>query len=183
MAVEMKYGDYIKGGWDLVKPNLVTAIVAMICMCIPIFGIQVSVNFLRGLKEAKASGKAIEIGSLFAMDNIVNNIIAMILCGLFAMCCGLPFCLVYFGPALVADHPGVGFMDIVKGALAFGKQNIVPSLILMIVLGIVGGIGQIALGVGILITYPIAMGAMWCAYEDHKAAIHAAAAESGVTLA
>jgi hypothetical protein len=181
MAVEMKYGDYIKGGVDLFKVNLVPSIVAMICMCIPIFGIQVSVNYLRGLKEAKASGKAIEIGSLFAMDNIVNNIITMIICFLFAMCCGLPFALVYFGPALCADHPGVGFMDIVKGALAFGKQNLVPSLILMIILSIVGGIGGVVV-VGSLITYPIAMGAMWCAYEDHKAAIHAAAAESGVTL-
>lgn len=183
MAVEMKYGDYIKGGWELVKPNLVSSIVAMICMCIPIVGFQVMINYLKGIKEAKASGKAIEIGSLFAFDNFVNNLVAILIASVFAMCCGIPFALVYFVVPILADHPGVGFMDAVKGALAFGKQNFVASLLLMIVLGVVGALGEIACGVGVLITYPVAMAAMWLAYEDHKAAIHAAAAESGITLA
>ena len=78
MALEMKYGDYVKGGWDLVKPNLVTSIVATLCMCIPFVGIQVMINYLKGIKEAKNSGKAIEIGSLFDFANVVNNIVAFL---------------------------------------------------------------------------------------------------------
>ena len=107
-------------------------------------GIQVLVNYMRAVKEAKNSGKAIEIGSLFDMSNIVNNIIAVFIAGIFMMCCFLPFGLVYFVMPILADHPGIGFMDAIKAALAFGKKNFVASLLLMLVLGLVGGLGSIA---------------------------------------
>jgi hypothetical protein len=190
MAVEFKYGDYIKAGWGIVKANLVTSIVMILVIAVGSFlavgaliAPQMIINYMKGVKEAKASGKPIEIGALFAFDNFVNNLIAMFIAGLFAMCFGLPFCLVYFTAPILADHPGIGFMDAVKGALAFGKSNLVPRLILMIILGVVGGIGGVACGLGVFITYPIMFAAQWLAYEEHKAAITAAAAEAGVTLA
>ncbi len=190
MAVEYKYGDYIKGGWELVKANLVPSIVMSAIILVgsnfligAILGPQLIVNYLKGIKEAKASGKPIEIGALFNFDNFVNNFVGLIIAGVFAMCCGLPFALVYFTAPILADHPGTGFMDAVKGALAFGKQNFVPNLILMIILGIVGNLGIVACVVGIFVTFPIVLAAQWLAYEEHKAAIHAAAAEAGITLA
>jgi uncharacterized membrane protein len=179
----MKYGDYVKGGWDLVKPNLVPSIVATLCMCIPFVGIQVMINYLKGIKEAKNSGKAIEIGSLFDFSNVVNNIVACFALGLAFECCLVPGAVLFMIPALLADHPGTSFMDAIKGAMAFGKQNIVPMLLLAIVLGIVQSLGSIACFVGIFVTAPVSMAAYWLAYEDHKAAVHAAVAEAGITLA
>src|SRR5262249_34945480 len=124
-----------------------------------------------------------EIGSLFAFDNFVNNLIAIIIAAVVCGFCFLLFPLFFFVGPILADHPGVGFMDAVKGALAFGKGNFVPTFFLGIVIGIVIFIGELACGVGVLITAPVAYAAIWIAYEEHKAAIHAAAAEGGVTLA
>jgi len=190
MAVEMKYGDYVKGGWDLIKSNLVPAIVTMVvmvvCCIIPVVGaflaMHFQVVFLKLLKENKESGKAIEIGQIFNFDNIVNNILAMFIAGLFGICCFFPYGLVIFTPCLLADRPGIGFMDAVKGAFAFGKQNILPSIILAAIMLVLLIVGEIALLIGVFITMPIWWGALWCAYLDQKAAIHAAAAEAGITL-
>ena len=55
-------------------------------------------------------------------------------------------------------------------------------ILLSIVLGIVNFIGILLCGVGIFITLPTALAASFLAYEDHKAALEAAAAEGGVTL-
>jgi hypothetical protein len=190
MAAEMKFGDYIKGGWEIVKPNLVPSVVWALIVgvgaSIGIGGLlipQLLVNYLKQVKAAKEQGKPMDIGGFFDFANFVPNFIAIFVHGLFAMCCGLPIALVYFTPHLVVDHPGAQPMDVVKGALAFGKANFVPCLLLMIVLGIVGQIGMVACGVGALVTMPVSLAAGWLAYTDHKAAIHAAAAEGGITLA
>jgi uncharacterized membrane protein len=183
MAVEMKYGDYIKGGVDIFKANLVPSLVATLCMCIPIVGMQVQINYLKAVKEAKNNGKPIEIGAMFDFSNVVNNIVALFILGLSMYCCVVPFFMLLMIPTILADHPGVGFMDAVKAALAFGKKNIVPMILFGLVLGIFISLGSIACGVGIFATLPIGLAAHWLAYEDHKATIHADAAEAGITLA
>jgi uncharacterized membrane protein len=182
MAVEFKYGDYIKGGIDIFKANLVPSVVATLCMMIPIVGIQVQVNFLKAIKENKANGKPIDIGSLFDFSNFVNNLVALIIMVIAGYCCLVPMMILFMIPPILADHPGIGFMDAVKGALAFGKQNIVPMIILTLVIGVFISIGSFCF-VGIFATLPIGLAAHWLAYEEHKAAIHAAAAEAGITLA
>jgi uncharacterized membrane protein len=184
MAAEYKYADYLKGGWEtVVKPNLVPCVIATLCMCIPILGIQVAINFLKAIKENKNGGKPIEVGALFDMANIVNNIIACFIMGLSAYCFLVPYFILMFIPPILADHPGISFMDAVKAALAYGKQNIVPNIILGVVFMCVIIAGEIACGVGVLIAIPVVMSGMWLAYEEHKAQIHAAAAEAGITLA
>jgi uncharacterized membrane protein len=182
MAVEFKYGDYIKGGVEIFKANLVPSLVATLCMMIPLVGIQVQVNFLKAVKEAKNNGKPIEIGALFDFANVVNNIVAMIIMVIAGYCCLVPMMVLFMIPPILADHPGISFMDAVKAALAFGKQNIVPMILLTLVIGIFISIGSFCF-VGIFATLPIGLAAHWLAYEEHKAAIHAAAAEAGITLA
>src|SRR5436190_12330974 len=110
MAVEYKYGDYIRGGIEIFKANLVPSIVATLCMCIPIVGMQVQINFFKAVKEAKANGKPIEIGAMFDFTNVVNNIIALFIWVLSVYCCLVPFYILLFIPCILADHPGVSFM-------------------------------------------------------------------------
>lgn len=184
MAVEFKYGDYIKGGIEIFKANMVPCLVAGACiMFIPIFNIQVMVNYLKAVKENKQNGKPIDIGALFDMTNIVNNIIAMFIMGISAICCYVPMMILYMTPGILADHPGVSFMDAIKGALAFGKQNIVPMILLTLVIGIFISLGFMCFYVGGFATLPIGLAAHWLAYDEHKATVTAAAAEAGITLA
>ena len=121
--------------------------------------------------------------ALFDFANFVNNFVAMIIVGVLNSCCFLLGPLFLFVPCILADHPGVGFMDAIKASLAFGKANFVPSLIFMLVCGVVIIVAEIACVLPVLIAIPIVLAGIWLAYVDHRAAIHAAAAEAGITLA
>ena len=183
MAVQMRYGDYIKGGWEIVKANLGASIVATLCIgLIPIAGLVVLINFLAGVKAAKHQGKPIAIGDLFNFENAVDKIVGPLIVGVGFMCCFVPGALMYFALPILADKPGTPFLSAVKGGLAFGKANLVPMILLVFILGLVGGLGSIACYVGMFITQPVALAAAFLAYEDHKAAVEAAAAEGGVQL-
>lgn len=173
MAAEMKYGEYISGGVEIFKANLVPCIVATLCLCIPIVGMVVMVNFFAGIKGFKEGGTPIDIGGLFNFENVVDKILVVIVMAIGFMLCVIPGCLIYFAPLIVADKPGTPFMDAVNQSLAFGKANLVNMIILVLILGFLGSIGSVALGIGMLITYPISMCAAWCAYADHKGAISA----------
>ncbi len=172
MAAEMKYGDYISGGVDIFKANIVPCIVATLCLIIPIVGMVVLVNFIAGIKGFKEGGTPIDIGALFNFENVVDKILVVLVMSIGFMLCIIPGCLIYFAPFIVADKPGTGFMDAVNQSLSFGKANLVNMIILVLVLGIVSGIGSVIV-IGTLITFPISMGAAWCAYADHKGAISA----------
>lgn len=211
MAVEMKYGDYIKGAVDVVKANLVPAAVAGVLinlamlistagsvlaqvvmpvlgmlslLAIPVGLVQgvFVINWMKAVKAAKHEGKPIAIGDLLNFENVVDKVLTGILFGIGIMCCCVPGCLLAFAPCLVADRPGTSFMNAVKASLAFGKQNIVPMILLTVICLVLGGIGSIACLVGMFITSPIGFGALYLAYEEHRSALEAAAAEGGVAL-
>jgi uncharacterized membrane protein len=198
MAVEFKHGDYIKSGWELTKSNLVPCIVAVLVMgVLGMIGVgvflwgQIAVNMYKGFKDAKASGKPMEIGALFNFDNFVNNLIAYIVVGVVMMVLGIiPLVGGFIGQALflligpiLADKPGIAFMDAVKAAIAFSKGNFVPCLIFTLICFVLTFVGMIPCGLGVFVTVPITMAATWLVYDEHKAAVAAAAAEMGVTLA
>jgi uncharacterized membrane protein len=190
MAAEMKYGDYIGGGWNIVKANLVPSIVAALAMIIPFVGLIVMVNYMAAVKAAKHEGKPIEIGALFNFENAVDKILGPLVFGIIVMIASMCFVLpgiaaagvFYFSIPILADKPGTPWMNAIKAGMAFGKANLVPCILVSLVLGIVAGLGQIACGVGMLITLPIGLAAHFLAYEDHKAAIEAAAAQGGVQI-
>lgn len=212
MAVHaFKYADYIKGGVNLVKANLVPSIVAVLGAMIPIAGVCVIVNYMKGLKEAK-QGKPIEIGNLFKFDNLVPNFIVALIQGITSgPCCCFVGWLLQFGLPIMADKPGTDPMNAIKASFAFGKQNIagvvilalaisclfmiviIPVVIIQFVLGLILGGGTIQLILSLLLTLvvlaamlvliPIGLASVWNAYEDARAAIEASAAEAGVKLA
>ena len=210
MAVEMKYGDYIKAAVDVVKANLVPAAVAGVLMnlstvitlvaqvlavvlpvlalvgllALPVAIVQgvFIVNWMRAVKAAKHEGKPIQIADLLNFENVVDKVITGLAFGIGLMCCCVPGALIAFGPCILADRPGTSFMNAIKAALSFGKQNLVPMLLLTIICMVVAFSGSIACLIGLFITGPIGMGALYLAYEEHRSALEAAAAEGGVAL-
>lgn len=193
MAVQMRYGDYVKEAFEIVKANLVPSVVFALATAIPLVNLLspiFMINFMAAVKAAKHEGRPIQIGDLLNMENAVDKWVGMFIVGLAVgignMCFIIPglvlAAILYFTAPILADKPGTPFMNAIKGAFAFGKGNIVPSLLLVIVLGLVAFVGVLACGVGTLVTMPIAVAAGFLAYEDHKAAVEAAAAESGVQI-
>lgn len=193
MAVQMKYGDYVKGGLDIVKANLVPSIVLPLLMFVPLVSLAgpiFIVNYMAAVKAAKHEGKPMEIGLFFNFENAVDKWVGLFLCGVLTqigmMLFVIPGILIagvtFFTAPILADKPGTPFMSAIKASVAFGKANIVPMILLAIVLGIVQMAGMIALCVGIFITMPVAVAGAYLAYEDHKSAVEAAAATDGVKL-
>lgn len=139
-------------------------------------------NYMAGVKEFQASGKPISIGDLLKFNDIVNRYITIFLVSVSVMCCFVPVLLTCWAVPIIVDKPGIGFMNAIKAAIAFGKKNIVQTLILMIVLGVVNFIGQLACGIGVFITLPAVQAAFFIAYELKRDEVAAAAAESGISL-
>jgi uncharacterized membrane protein len=193
VAVQMKYGDYIKGGLDIVKANLVPSIVLPVLMCVPLVGLAgpiFIVNYMAAVKAAKHEGKPMEIGLFFNFENAVDKWVGLFLCGLLTqigmMLLFIPGLIVagvtFFTAPILADKPGTPFMSAIKASVAFGKANLVPMILVALVLGIFQMLGVIACFVGMFITMPVAVAGAYLAYEDHKSAVEAAAATDGVKL-
>jgi uncharacterized membrane protein len=93
----------------------------------------------------------------------------------------VPFCLCYLpglytGPQWIYMFPMIARGDeqdgiaAMKASMAKAKaEGFVAHLIRFILIGIVGGIGSVACGIGGLITMPIAVIAFDAAYDDFKA--------------
>lgn len=192
MAVQMRYGDYVKQAFDIVKANLVPSIVLVALPIIPLVGLVMPiflVNYLAAVKAAKNEGKSMELGDLFNFENAVDKWVGVFLVilinGLASMCVIggiITGGLFLFVPAILADKPGTPFMSAIKASFYFGKANLVPLILLSIVAGIVYFVGILACGLGVFITMPVAAASIYIAYEDHRSALEAAAAEGGVAL-
>ncbi|MCO5167608.1 MAG: FHA domain-containing protein [Planctomycetes bacterium] len=139
-------------------------------------------NYMAAVKEFQSSGKPIGIGDLLKFNDIVNRYITMILVGVSAMCCFIPVLVTCWAIPIIVDKPGIGFMNALKAGIAFGKKNIVQTLILLIVLGIVNFIGQLCCGIGVLITFPAVQAAFFLAYDVKRDEVASAAAEAGISL-
>jgi hypothetical protein len=167
-------------------PNFILSLVGII---MGLAGLAVSIgqpiltfNYLAGVREYQATGKPIGLFSLISFSNIVQRVLTGILVGVSMICCYVPVLLTCWAIPIIIDKPEVGFMNAIKASVAYGKKNIVNTLILLIVLGIVNTIGQMLCGVGMLITMPTALAAFYLAYDLKKGEIAAAAAEAGIAL-
>ncbi len=179
MAVENKYGDWIKAGWEHTKGDLVpwalTTFVMGLCgICFIIFP-QVGANYLKMIREYKNNGTKPEMGKLFVFDNVVQYLIALVIMAVAQMLCIIPVFLVFWTIPLMA-FKGMGAVDAAKASYNYVKGNFVSTLLLAIVLGFVQSIGNLACGLGGFVTIPIAAFAWVYAYEAHEAAIDAAQA-------
>jgi len=64
--------------------------------------------------------------------------------------------------------------------LAFVKRNIVPTILLMLIIGVMIFVGELMCLVGVLFMAPAAMATHWLAYECKRDEFAAAMAEDGV---
>jgi uncharacterized membrane protein len=185
MAVQMNLGNYIKGGLEIVKANIVPSIVYALLMFIPVLNLGGPIwlaNFMAGVKAAKHDGKPMQIGDLFNFENAVDKWVGGFCVGIGFALCFIPGMLLLFTTPIIADKPGTPFINALKAAFNFGKANIVPMIMLAIAAAVVIIIGEILCIVPVLIAMPIAQAAIFLAYDEHKAAVAAAAAEGGVQI-
>jgi len=170
MAAEMQVGNYIKGGIEVYKANMVPLFVAAVLAWVP--GVQT--NATAQVLRFRANGQAMDIGGLFNFDNVVHKFLS-------SMLGGFPLIPILSMP-LLAEHPGLSFVDSWKAGWAFGKNEIVGMLILVFATMAVSMSGLIACCVGIWITMPLMLPILAVAYEDHREAVLAAAKEAGIEL-
>jgi FHA domain len=175
-------GPLVKGGLAVVKANLVPSLVMPIAAGIPILGIVVPFNYIAMVKDHLETGEPISIGGLFKFDDIVNRILTAIGVWIGFIFIYVPGMLLMFAIPLVVDKPGTPFVPALKASLSWSMKNLVPMVLLVFVLGMVNFVGMIALGLGMLVTMPTCLAALWLAYQLKRPEIESAAAEAGIQL-
>jgi hypothetical protein len=158
---------------DLVNNIIVFFVASITCM---VLGVGIVSMFYCANKARK--GEKIEIAD--ALWGLKNNPVQNIICAVGFM---IPFCLcylpgLYLGPQMIYAFPMLARGEetegiaALKASLARSKAagGFVDHFIRFLILGIVGGIGQIACGLGTLVTQPIAIMGFDAAYDDLPAA-------------
>ena len=151
-------GDQVKEAWNLVKPNLVTWIIALIVggllsafTLYLLLGPMQAGWTIMALKSKR--GEKIEIGDLFKgferfVDYLVIGLVGIIVpFGFLITTWALPYCVDKKAP----------FMDSLKWGLAFFLKDIVGCIVAFVVAFVLILVGEIACGIGVLVTAPIAI--------------------------
>jgi FtsH-binding integral membrane protein len=164
MSVEEQLGDVLREGINLYKKQFVALIVATIIAVIgSVFIITAPPLFFglyyMGLKIIR--GEEAEITDVFkGFDYIITSWV-MVIVGFIAIAIGLILLvipglilMILFQYAIpIAISEGTGAIDSLKKSYNVGKQNFQFTLILVIILTVVNGIGS-SIKVGWLLTYP-----------------------------
>ena len=171
----MKSGvDYAKDGWEVVKKELVNNIIVFFVasLTVMVLGIGIVSMFYCANKARK--GEKLEIGA--ALWGLKNNPVQNII-----LCIGfsIPFCLcylpgLYLGPYLIYAFPMVARGEETDGIAALKKAYArgkaaggwMDHFIRFLILAIVASIGQVACGLGQLVTQPVALVGFDAAYDD-----------------
>lgn len=163
--------------------GLVAMIVSLVMSLVLLFGgPQLFTSYIRGCREYQINGTKMSIGMYFRMDDLVSRYICAFVSGCLAWCFGISIILFGWSLPILADYPGTPFVNALKASLAFAKKNIVPTIILLIAIGILNFIGGLCCYLGQVITMPAGMAAIWLAYECKREEVKAAAAEAGIAL-
>ncbi|MCP4669102.1 MAG: hypothetical protein GY849_22425 [Deltaproteobacteria bacterium] len=181
MNHDVKFGEWIEKGFNLYKENfgiLVPAtLIAVILSAVTFFvlagpmmaGVLVITLALLDKKEPKP-----QVGDLFkGFDYFLNSLLFVIVWGVglgviglilfFTPCVGVLATIalflaaqafLMFGPFLIVDKQ-MDFWPASVESFDKVKTNFWPFLALAVVAGIIGGIGEIACGIGIVLTLPI----------------------------
>lgn len=132
------------------------------------------VNLLACAKRYQMSGKKMELAELFDFSKALEKILGPIILGFLI---GLGFLLLIvpgiifsmwwtFAPCVQADRPELSFLDAMKESRIAAKGNWMNLIILFLVLGLLQILGTLCMGVGLLVTLPIAHLALYYAYSQ-----------------
>ncbi len=184
--------DHFKESWEIIKPDLVPWVVLFLVFSILnsfTGGLAVLLipNLYRTCRDALREQRAPEIGDLFNFDEVGDDIVTMVLqyianmvgalfCGIGALVTGVLF---FWAPMLAAEGEFAP-VDAMKASMAHAKANFGEIFMFLLVGMILNFVGVLVCCVGILVTVPVTFVAMWRFFEQHKAAIMAAADAEGL---
>ncbi len=190
--VDVKFGEWIEEGFNLYKDNIgvliLAALLAVILSAVT-FGILAGPMFggliLITLRMHDKTEPKPEVGDMFkGFQFFLNTFLFVIVWGIllivavsilaFVPCLGIlldivvPFVattFLMFGLYLIVDR-GMDFWPASMASIDKVKTNFWPFLGLSVVAGIIGAIGQIACGIGIIVTLPIQVCILTVAYRE-----------------
>ncbi len=180
--------EHLQYAWQIISQKLVEWIIfgLVFSLIFPFtFGLGVFLipNTIRATRKAIGNNAAPEIGEIFDFSAIGDDVVAMLgqgvanmvggfFCGVGALITGPIF---LFAPHLAAEgsYDGVGSL---KATFEHGKANIGGHLIQMFVIGFILNIFVwLTLGLGFLLTTPLALVAFEHFYQQQRPHILAAA--------
>ncbi len=177
----VKTGEWISQGWALVKEDLWTHVLLIIIVSL---GSSVTSGILAGpllagyywilLRKLSDAGYRPAIGDVGkGFEVFLHSLLAAIVGGLIAPL-GAIACvvgvfvtsaLVLFAVPLVMDRR-MDFWAAITASVEQVKQDLVAWSVFVLVLGLLQLLGALICGVGVLVTYPIALAATAIAYRD-----------------
>lgn len=209
MDNDVKFGEWIEKGFNLYKENFAVLVLATLIAVIlsavtflvlagPMMaGVLLITLSLLDRKEPKP-----QVGDLFkGFDYFLNSFLFVIVWGVGLGIIGLILFLIpcvgmlvaialfvaaqaflLFGPFLIVDKQ-MDFWPASMESFNKVKTNFWPFLALALVAGIIGGIGQIACGIGIVLTLPIQACILAVAYREVYSDAKAPADDAGKPFA
>lgn len=209
MDNDVKFGEWIEKGFNLYKDNfavlVLATLIAVILSAVTFFvlagpmmaGVLLITLSLLDRKEPKP-----QVGDVFkGFDYFLNSFLFVIVWGVGLGIIGLILFLIpcvgmlvaialffaaqaflMFGPFLIVDKQ-MDFWPASMESFNKVKTNFWPFLALALVAGIIGGIGQIACGIGIVLTLPIQVCILAVAYREVYSDAKAPADDAGKPFA
>ena len=178
-----KIGQAIGEAFAFYKANALMStawfVLAIIIGGIPIVNLIVplmGVNFYTCVRNFRATGQKMSFGELFdfshAFDKIIGPIVVGILIAIgyiFFIIPGIILTFMWaFTPCIQGDKPDLSFCNAMKESRRLAKGNYIKIFLLIVILAIFAFLGFILLGVGALVTVPVAHVALYCAYDQCK---------------
>lgn len=182
MSIKLNFIHYLRNGLEFFKAQPLPSVVAALLTIVPILGQIVLANLLRAALVFQREKRVLVVTDLFDFDRALDKFLTGLAVGIGFGLLFVPGCLVLFAPAILADRVGADAPSALRGAFSFSRRALLPSILLALFLGACAGVGSVALGVGVLVTLPIAVAALMTAYEEQRDAILRAAHEDGVSL-
>ena len=116
------------------------------------------------------------LGDLFdfsnALDKIIGPIVVGVLIGIGYICLIVPGIILTFmwafTPCIQGDRSDSSFIQAMKESRQLAKGNYIRIFLLVIILAILAFSGFLLLGIGALVTLPVAHVALYCAYAQCK---------------
>ena len=178
-----KIGQAIGEAFAFYKSNIIGSIawliLAMIIGAIPLANLIVplmGVNFYTCVHKFQNSGQKMALGDLFdfsnALDKIIGPIVVGVLIGIGYICLIVPGIILTFmwafTPCIQGDRSDSSFIQAMKESRQLAKGNYIRIFLLVIILAILAFSGFLLLGIGALVTLPVAHVALYCAYAQCK---------------
>ena len=178
-----KIGQAIGEAFSFYKANVLMSIawlvLAIIMGGIPIVNLVVplmGVNFYTCVRNFRATGQKMSLGELFDFSHAFDKIIGPILVGVliaigyfFFIIPGIILTFMWaFTPCIQGDKTDMSFFNAMKESKRVAKGNYLKIFLLIVILVILATLGFILLGVGALVTVPVAHVALYCAYDQCK---------------